>query len=46
VRHHSAKAIATVFESAGIFREELEKRVNSHLAANILRAKEQKTASE
>jgi hypothetical protein len=37
VRHHSAKAIATVFESASMFREELEKKITSHLNANILK---------
>lgn len=46
VRHHSAKAIATVFESASMFREELEKKITSHLNANILKAKEQKTTTE
>jgi len=46
VRHHSAKAIATVFESAGMFREILENKITSHLNANILKAKEQKTTTE
>ncbi len=46
VRHHSAKAIATVFENAGMFREVLEIKITNHLNANILKAKEQKTTTE
>lgn len=46
VRHHSAKAIATVFEKIASFREDLEKKISHHLSENILKAKEQKTASE
>ena len=40
VRHHSAQALAKVFESAPNFREEISKRLSSHLTLNMLKAKE------
>ena len=46
VRHHSAKALAAVFEKVSVFREEMAQKITTHLNNNILKAKEQKTASE
>ena len=40
VRHHSAQALARVFENAPNFREEISKRLSEHLAMNLLKAKE------
>jgi len=46
VRHHSALALCTVYKLAPVYQEDLYKRFDAHLTANLMKAKEQKSTSE